>query len=56
MPNGKYEVFADGFAGAKITPPDADHRPCGLTQGSDGSLYISDDQKGRIYKVTYTKK
>jgi len=56
MPGGEYEVFADGFAGAKKTPGDADHRPCGLTQGSDGSLYISDDQKGRIWKVTYAKK
>jgi glucose/arabinose dehydrogenase len=56
MPSGEYEIFADGFAGAKKTPEGAAHRPCGLTQGSDGSLYISDDQKGRIWKVTYTKK
>jgi glucose/arabinose dehydrogenase len=55
MPSGEYEVFADGFAGAKKTPGEAAHRPCGLTQDSDGSLYISDDQKGRIWKVTYTK-
>jgi glucose/arabinose dehydrogenase len=56
MPSGNYEIFADGFAGAKKTPNDAAHRPCGLTQGKDGSLYISDDQNGRIWKVTYTKK
>lgn len=56
MPSGEYEVFADGFAGAKKTPNEAAHRPCGLTQDADGSLYISDDQKGRIWKVTYTKK
>jgi glucose/arabinose dehydrogenase len=56
MPNGEYEVFADGFAGAKKTPGEAAHRPCGLTQDSDGSLYISDDQNGRIWKVTYNKK
>ena len=56
MPDGKYEVFADGFAGAKKTPNEAAHRPCGLTQDADGSLYISDDQAGRIWKVTYTKK
>lgn len=56
MPNGDYEIFADDFAGAKKTPADAAHRPCGLAQGSDGSLYISDDQNGRIWKVTFAKK
>jgi glucose/arabinose dehydrogenase len=55
MPSGEYEVFADGFAGERKTPGDAAHRPCGLAQGSDGSLYISDDQGGRIWKVTYKK-
>jgi glucose/arabinose dehydrogenase len=28
-------------------------RPVGLAVGSDGSLYISDDQNGYIYRVTY---
>jgi glucose/arabinose dehydrogenase len=55
MPGGEYEIFADGFAGAKKTPGDAAHRPCGLAQGADGSLYISDDQNGRVWKVTYKK-
>jgi glucose/arabinose dehydrogenase len=55
MPAGDYEIFADSFAGAKKTPNDADHRPCGLIQGSDGSLYVSDDQRGRIWKITYKK-
>jgi glucose/arabinose dehydrogenase len=53
MPGGEYEVFADGFAGANKTPQGATWRPCGLAQGPDGSLFISDDQKGRIWKVTY---
>ena len=56
MPDGAHEIFADGFAGAKKDPEGAAHRPCGLTQGSDGALYISDDQAGRIWKVSYTKK
>jgi glucose/arabinose dehydrogenase len=56
MPSGDYEIFADDFAGAKKTPGEATHRPCGLTQGSDGSLYISDDQRGHIWKITYSKK
>jgi glucose/arabinose dehydrogenase len=54
-PDGKWEVFADGFAGANKSPGGAAHRPCGLAQGPDGSLYVSDDQKGTIYKITYKK-
>lgn len=53
MPTGDYEIFADGFAGEKKDPNGAAHRPCGLTQDADGSLYISDDKGGRIYKITY---
>jgi len=55
MPSGKYEIFADGFAGDTREPSKARFRPCGLAVGPDGSLYISDDKKGRIWKVTYTK-
>ncbi|HKX28610.1 MAG TPA: PQQ-dependent sugar dehydrogenase [Blastocatellia bacterium] len=31
-------------------------RPAGLITGADGALYISDDNKGFIYRVTYEKK
>ena len=57
-PSGKWEVFADGFSGTSIVknPRDAQHRPCGLTQGPDGSLYVSDDAKGTIYKINYPTK
>jgi glucose/arabinose dehydrogenase/mono/diheme cytochrome c family protein len=48
-----YEVFADGFAGGVEEPGQALHRPSGLAVGPDGSLYISDDQNGRIWRVTY---
>jgi hypothetical protein len=47
------EVFADGFAGTVKSPEKADHRPSGLAVGPDGSLYISDDVRGRIYRVVY---
>lgn len=50
----KYEVFADGFAGARKQPDAAAHRPAGIAQGPDGSLYITDDRAGRIWKVVYT--
>jgi glucose/arabinose dehydrogenase len=54
-PDGKWEVFADGFAGTaqQKASGNAVHRPCGLAQGPDGSLYVSDDNGGTIYKITY---
>jgi glucose/arabinose dehydrogenase len=57
-PSGDWEVFADGFAGTETitSPGQAQHRPCGLAQGSDGSLYISDDVKGTLYKITFSRK
>lgn len=56
LPNGKYEIFASGFEGGPInTSDEAVHRACGLAQGSDGSLYISDSKKGKIWKVVYAK-
>ncbi len=56
-PTGKWEIFANGFAGKAviISSRDAEHRPCGLAQGADGSLYVSDDSKGTIYKIRYNK-
>jgi len=56
-PSGEWEVFADGFSGsdAKTASGRADHRPCGLALGPDGSLYVSDDAKGTIYKISYKK-
>jgi len=57
-PSGKWEIFADGFAGTKdiSSPRNAQHRPCGLAQGPDGSLYVSDDVKGTIYRIMYKEK
>lgn len=54
MPSGKWEVFADGFAGANINR--ATYRPCGLAQGPDGSLYVSDDNEGTIWNIAYNGK
>ncbi|HEY4029784.1 MAG TPA: c-type cytochrome [Caulobacteraceae bacterium] len=44
--SGDYVVFADGFTAGK-------YRPTGLVVGADGALYIADDVKGRIWRVTY---
>ena len=54
-PSGEWEVFADNFAGRDEieSPGQAKRRPCGLAQGPDGALYVSDDVKGTIYKITY---
>jgi glucose/arabinose dehydrogenase/mono/diheme cytochrome c family protein len=50
---GSCEIFADGFAGREKTPDGATHRPSGLAEAPDGALFISDDVRGRIYRVTY---
>lgn len=54
-PSGNFEVFADGFAGKEPIngSAQAKFRPCGLAQGPDGALYISDSKVGRIWKITY---
>ena len=49
----QYEVFADGFAGARKDPDGAAHRPTGVAVGPDGALYIADDKGGRVWKVVY---
>ena len=50
-----YQPFADGFAGKDkfVDANDARYRPMGLAEGPDGSLYIGDTQKGRIWRITY---
>ncbi|HWA27727.1 MAG TPA: PQQ-dependent sugar dehydrogenase [Lacunisphaera sp.] len=59
MPTGEYETFADGFSGTTgelKSPRDAKHRPNGVAVGPDGSLYISDSQAGRVWRIFYTGK
>jgi glucose/arabinose dehydrogenase len=54
-PNGAYEDFAVGFSGElqDNNPRNARYRPVGLAVGPDGSLFIADSQKGRIWRVSY---
>ena len=57
-PSGKFEIFAAGFAGkAKImNPNDALARADGVAQAPDGSLYITENQKGKVWRVFYRGK
>ena len=57
--SGDYETFANGFAGvpeSEMQPGNAKHRPVGLATGPDGSLYVTDDAGGRVYRITYGAK
>jgi glucose/arabinose dehydrogenase len=51
-----YTPFATGFAGGMTSPEGANHRPVGLALGADGSLFLSDDKGGRIWRITYKAK
>lgn len=55
LPSGPWEAFADGFAGIDtiINTSDAKYRPMGLAMGPDGSVYISDTEKGKIWRVLF---
>jgi glucose/arabinose dehydrogenase len=52
-PSGPYETFADGFAGAIVSPDKATHRPVGLAVAPDGALFLTEDWNGRIWRVTH---
>jgi len=56
-PSGDWEIFADNFSGVptKTTAGRTNYRPCGLAQGPDGSIYVTDDTKGAIWKIAYKK-
>lgn len=55
VPTGKWEVFADGFTGVDtvVNTHDAKYRPMGLAEGPDGSLYLSESNKGKIWRIMY---
>ena len=51
--SGDFEVFADGFAGTTVQPDRATYRPAGVAMGRDGALYVTDDVKGRVWRIAY---
>ncbi|MEM9324357.1 MAG: PQQ-dependent sugar dehydrogenase [Bacteroidota bacterium] len=58
MPSGDWEIFADNFAGepgAELrSPRAAEFRPTGLAEGPDGSLYVVDSNRGRVWRIVYS--
>ena len=54
-PSGKFEVFASGFAGKAqiMNPNDALARADGVAEAPDGSLYVTESQKGKVWRVFY---
>lgn len=54
-PSGPWEVFADGFARVDtiVNTADAKARPMGIAMGPDGSLYITESVKGKIWRIMY---
>ncbi|HVY90181.1 MAG TPA: c-type cytochrome [Hyphomonadaceae bacterium] len=50
--SGDYVVFADGFTGGNNAR--AVMRPMAVAMAPDGAMFITDDVKGRIWRVTYT--
>ena len=55
MKDGKAMGIED-FATGWLKDNQFNGRPAGLITGADGALYISDDNKGFIYRVSYGKK
>lgn len=55
-PSGPFENFATGFSrdhDPHFPTALAFHRPMGLAASPDGSIFVSDDNGGRIYRITY---
>lgn len=52
--SGKFEIFASGFNPGQVrTQADYAARPDGVAVAPDGSLYITDSEKGKIWRVFY---
>jgi len=52
IPTGEYEDFMTGFV---IDDDQVWGRPVGVAVGKDGSLFVSDDGNGTIWRITYKK-
>jgi glucose/arabinose dehydrogenase len=55
-PSGPPENFLSGFIARDDDEKEAWGRPVGLLQLADGSMLVSDDNGGRVWRVTYGRK
>jgi glucose/arabinose dehydrogenase len=56
---GAPQNFIEGFAGPDPSyknPGKAMYRPTGAAVGPDGSLYVVDQNKGRVWRISYNGK
>ncbi len=55
VPSGSWEVFADGFSKVDtiITTSESGYRPMGIAMGPDGSLYVSESEEGKIWRIMF---
>ncbi len=55
VPSGDWEVFADGFpvVDTIVNTSNSVYRPMGIAMGPDGSLYLSESVKGKVWKIMY---
>jgi glucose/arabinose dehydrogenase len=52
-PAGEFETFIEGAAPAPdATSREGRLRPTGLAQGPDGALYLTDDGRGIVWRIT----
>jgi len=56
-PTGTFETFANGFNPTPATgrAQPGTRRPTGLAQAPDGSLFVTDDTGGMIWRITYRR-
>ena len=54
-PSGKFEIFANDFGGPVPVKNQREYtaRPDGVATAPDGSLYITDSERGKIWRVFY---
>ncbi len=54
-PAGSYSTFADGFNPNRGKPgaQPGTRRPVGLAEAPDGSLFVTDDAGGTVWRITY---
>ncbi len=50
---GEPKIFADGFADSNSAGGKAKYRPVGAAVAPDGSLYVAESNKGRVWRITY---